>query len=295
MGKLNLILEGLLVAVVVCPRCRHKNSAPDEFVGRVLRCPSCKTTFPARGAAINSFDGLLFEPLDGEQPMAANNSFDGLLFEPLDRERPVVAISCPSCSRKREVPARFVGQKVRCPTCRARFLAQPAASNRSGERVSEAPDRPQGNPSERQEPANQAGERAAARPNRTVVCIVGAAALLALLGATWHARDHKSRAELETGFKDKLIRYGWTNIVLDPTPENPLCGQASKDGLTYRFTLSSEHPGVTVVSPHNPIYGYFDGAQLTWRPEPGNTISGHDLDHARSLAHELVVAYDASH
>jgi hypothetical protein len=289
MGKLNLILEGLLVAVVVCPHCRHKNSAPDEFVGRVLLCPSCKTTFPARGAAINSFDGLLFEP-----PMAANDSFDGLLFEPLDREQPMAAISCPSCCHEREVPAQFVGQKVRCPKCRARFLAQTAASNNSGERVSEALDRQQASASERQDPTRQAGERAAARPNRTVVSIVGTAALLALLGAMWHARNHKSQAELETGFKDKLIRYGWTNIVLDPTPENPLCGQASKDGLTYRFTLSSEHPGVTVLSPHNLIYGAFDGVQLTWRPEPGHTISGHDLDHARSLAHELVVAYDAS-
>jgi hypothetical protein len=282
------------VAVVVCPRCHHKNSAPDEFVGRVLRCPTCKTTFPAQGAAINSFDGLLFEPLDGEQSMAANNSFDGLLFEPLDREQPMVAISCPSCSQKREVPAWFVGRKVRCPTCRTRFLAQPAARNRSGERVSEAPDRQQGNPSERQEPANQGGERAAARPNKPVVYIVGAAALLVLIGVIPYVRNHKSRAELETGFKDKLIRYGWTNIVLNPTPENPLCGQASKDGLTYCFTLSSEHPGVTVVSPHHVIYGDFDGVQLTWRPEPGHTISGHDLDHARSMAHELVVAYDAS-
>jgi hypothetical protein len=276
------------VAVVVCPHCRHKNSAPDEFVGRVLRCPSCKATFPAWGAAINNFDGLLFEPLDGEQPLAANDGFDGLLFESLEPEQPVVAIAGPSCSRKREVPAQFVGKKVQCPTCRARFLAQPAASNRSDERASEAPDRQQGNPSARP------GERAAARPNRTVVSIVGAAALLALIGAIWHARNHKSQAELETGFKDKLIRYGWTNIVLDPTPDNPLCGQASKDGLTYRFTLSSAHTGVTVVSPHNLIYGAFDGVQLTCRPEPGHTISGHDLDHARSMAHELVVAYDAS-
>jgi hypothetical protein len=262
------------VADVVCPHCHHNNTVPEESIGRVLRCPICKKTFPARGAAVTSFDGLLFEPPDREQPM--------------------VAIPCPSCSHEREVPARFVGRKVRCPTCRARFLAQPAASNNSGERVAEALDRQQGSASERQDPTRQAGERAAARPNRTAVYLVGAAALLALLGAIWHVRSHKSQAELETGFKDKLIRYGWTNIVPDPTPENPLCGQASKDGLTYRFRLSSGHAGVTVVSPNNVIYGAFDGVRLTWRPEPGHTIYGHDLDHARAMAHELVVAYDAS-
>jgi hypothetical protein len=123
MGTLNLILEGLLVAVVVCPRCHHKNSVPEEFVGRLLRRPSCQTSFPAWGAAINSFDGLLFE-----QPMAANDRFDGLLFEPLDREQLMVAISCPSCSYQRKAPAEFVGQRVRCPKCRTHFLARPAAS-----------------------------------------------------------------------------------------------------------------------------------------------------------------------
>jgi hypothetical protein len=262
------------VAVVVCPHCHHNNTVPEESIDRVLRCPICKNTFPARGAAVTSFDGLLFEPLD--------------------REQPTVAIPCPSCSHQREVPARFVGRQVRCPRCRARFLAQPAASNSSGERVSDAPDRQQGNASEPQDPSRQAGERAAARPNQTVVYLVGAAALLVLIGVIWSVRSHKSQAELETGFKDKLMRYGWTSIIVNPTPENPLCGQASKDGLTYRFRLSSEHPGVTVVSPHDVIYGAFDGVQLTWRPEPGHTISGHDLDHARAMAHELVVAYDAS-
>jgi hypothetical protein len=231
----------------------------------------------------------LFEP-----PTATNDSFDGLLFEPLDREQPMVAIACPSCSHNREVPAQFVGQKVSCPKCRTRFLGQPAASNSSGERAPEAPDRQQGNASEPPGPARQAGERAAGRPNQTVVYLVGAAVLLVLIGVFWSVRSHKSQAELETGFKDKLIRYGWTNIVVNPTPENPFCGQATKGGLTYRFTLSSEHPGVTVVSPHDVIYGAFDGVQLTWRPEPDHTIYGHDLDHARAMAHELVVAYDAS-
>jgi hypothetical protein len=194
------------VADVVCPHCHHNHPVPEESIGRLLRCPKCKASFPARAAAISTFDGLLFRPLGRAQPTvaiscpscshkreapaefvgqkvrcpkcrthflarpAAINGFDGLLFWPLERAQPMATISCPSCSYQREAPEEFVGQSVRCPKCRTQFLARPATRNSLGGRVPEAPDGQRSNANGRQgqAPRGMTADAAApgARPGR---------------------------------------------------------------------------------------------------------------------------------
>lgn len=99
----------MLLYRIQCSRCGHRLKYADEHVGRKAKCQKCRLSFdlPPPGAARNPVP----DPSPPGPPPADPSFPDG----------EDIRTTCPHCAAGYEIPARYVGRRVRCQACEREF------------------------------------------------------------------------------------------------------------------------------------------------------------------------------
>jgi len=109
----------------VCPNCGLMGTAPDEAVGRSVKCRGCNHSFVVGGTAPAKRKVDPGPAAPSPSPRAARTPMSSAN---VPEEAPIV-FRCPKCGSKMESPSRMAGQKIDCrlPGCGQR-LQIPAIS-----------------------------------------------------------------------------------------------------------------------------------------------------------------------
>jgi hypothetical protein len=97
---------------IQCSSCGHLGTVPDEYIGREIQCPQCRTVLvPLTQDKMESFAAkvLFSTPVRREETAEA-------VIESAP-SGPEISFTCPFCSESYQVSKELEGKKIACRNC----------------------------------------------------------------------------------------------------------------------------------------------------------------------------------
>ena len=93
--------------------CGHKGTVPDEYVGREIRCPRCKTVLvPLTQDKMENFAARVLFAAPSQKEEAAPE----IISAPSNS--PEITYTCPFCRESYPVSVELAGKAISCRNCR---------------------------------------------------------------------------------------------------------------------------------------------------------------------------------
>lgn len=108
-----------MAITTVCPECGKRFKVDEKLVGRRASCAACKKPFVIQKVSGETPQGSRPHTARPAPSPARPADSGGRATAPVQ----TTAVACPECHREFRVPKSFVGRKVACKTCQARFVA----------------------------------------------------------------------------------------------------------------------------------------------------------------------------